>query len=158
MNKLYFLSVLLLAFLDGNAQISTFPFTQGFEQSFGTGINAEFLANFTGSEVATTNRIFQDFSRAHSGSASCAVVPTSGFDGEILVRLDLTGRSNAYTTFWAASEVNGTGTRPALVFMSASIDGGLTFSPSVQIGDSTIFANASTAWSQLSVCSSVRHP
>ena len=128
------------------SQINSFPYTENFENPFSLGVYVFFEPNFYGNEVNATNRIFQDTTTVHSGTYECAIVPTSSFDGIIDVNLDLTGVNNAFVNFWAASAVNGTGTRPVLLYMSTSIDGGGTFSPQVQIGDSSTFTNFFTPW------------
>jgi hypothetical protein len=128
------------------AQISTFPFTQDFESPFTIGVNANFLPNFYGNEVSIANRIFQDNSNYYSGLNSCGIIPTSSFDASLTAHLNLTGISNAFVNFYAASASNPIGNRPALLFMSVSNDGGQSYSVKTLIGDSTRFANANTGW------------
>lgn len=144
MKKVFTILFALSAFAS-HAQISTYPYSEGFESPFSLGVYVFFEPNFYGNEVNAANRIFQDIT-PHSGTYSCAVVPTSGFDGVIDVNLNLFGVSNAFVNFWASSDANGTGTRPALMYLSTSTDGGGTFSPQVQIGDSTTFPNGASSW------------
>lgn len=148
MKKTTTLIFLLIMIVSAKAQISSLPYTEGFEAPFTQGSNVQFVPNFTGNTVAATNRICQDAANRHSGAAACAITPTSSFDGEVLVGLNLTGYSNVYFRFWAATALNGTGTRPAVVSLSTSIDNGATYSPGTFIGDATAFANANTSWNQ----------
>ncbi|PWL30858.1 lamin tail domain-containing protein [uncultured Roseivirga sp.] len=123
-------------------QVSSFPYTQGFEAAFTTGNNVEFITNWTANEVATTNRIYQG-TDARTGSSSINIIPISSFSGEILISLDLTGINNPKLTFYAYSKQNGSGTstRPVLVSFATSIDGGNNFLDNVAIGDETTFPN-----------------
>jgi hypothetical protein len=129
-----------------SAQIISLPHTEGFESPFVQGVDVEFAPAFTGNEVASTNRIFQDAANHYSGAASCAIVPTSSYDGQIVIRLNMSTYSNLFMDFKACSGINGSGTRPALVEISTSIDNGLNYGPSVSIGDSATFPNSNTAW------------
>ncbi|NNC86793.1 MAG: T9SS type A sorting domain-containing protein, partial [Bacteroidia bacterium] len=101
-----------------------------------------------GNTVATSNRIFQDSNNPAMSVSACAAIPTSSFSPEIKVDLDLNGYANTFCTFYAASEANGTGTRPVIVRVSTSIDGGSTYSIPVQIGNDSTFANANTQYNQ----------
>jgi len=122
-------------------QIASFPHTQSFEQVFITGTDVEFIADWQGNTIATSNRIFQG-SAPRSGNHSLNIIPISSFSGEILISLDLTALQGASITFFAYSQQNSaSATRPALLSFSTSIDGGLTYSDDVQIGDETTFPN-----------------
>ena len=138
--------VILLQSLFVAAQISTLPYSEGFENPFMQGNNVNFVPDFNGNIVGSTNRIFQDASNHYTGAASCAITPTSSFDGVVVIDLDLSIYSNVAMSFYAATAQNGTGARPAIVEFSTSIDGGLSYSPSTIIGDTVAFANANTAW------------
>ncbi|MBL7922726.1 MAG: lamin tail domain-containing protein [Bacteroidia bacterium] len=151
MKKLFTLCLLLAAVLQGQAQINSFPSTEGFEQTFTTGLNVQFIPNWTANEVsATTSRVFRDSVNFRSGQYALAAIPTTAFSPEIVISLDQSGQSNMTMDLWAKSEANGTGsgaTREAVVYISTSIDGGLTYGPATQLGDTSSFPNASTAYS-----------
>lgn len=149
MKKIFTLIALMVVVLSSNAQINSFPANEGFEAPFTTGLNVQFIPNWTGSEVQTTNRIFANTAFPNTGLQALAAIPTSAFTADIKASLDLTGQSNMVMTFYAKSEPNGgpTSTRQAIVYASTSIDGGVTFGPATQIGDSTSFPNASTSYS-----------
>ncbi len=107
----------------------------------------EFINNWTGNIVATSNRIFQsDDSR--SGSSAVGVIPISSFDGEIRISLNLTGFENSSISFYAKSARNGSGTRPVLLFFSNSIDGGASFGSTTQIGNDSTFPNSDGTYKQ----------
>ncbi len=127
------------------SQINTFPSTESFEQSFTTGTDVVFITNWTGNDVRSTSRIFQG-SDARTGSSSINIIPTSSFNGEVLISLDLTGITNPKMEFYAFSKQNGssTSTRPATLNFSTSIDGGSNFLDDVDIGDETTFPNDNT--------------
>lgn len=151
MKNLY-LAIFSIAFLSYatnlNAQINIFPASENFDAVFATGIDTMFIPNWTGNEVQTTSRIFQDSNNPAMSTSACAAIPTSSFSPEIKVDLDLNGYANAYCTFYAASEANGSGTRPVILRLSTSIDGGATYSVPVQIGNDSTFANANTSYVQ----------
>jgi hypothetical protein len=144
MKKLFTLLTLILCLSQARAQISTFPTTEGFESPFTTGLNVAFIPNWTGNEVAFGTRIFADSLNARTGSRGLGIIPTSSFSPTVDVALNLTGISNMSADFWAKSVVNGTGDREAVMYFSTSIDGGVTFSTPIQIGDTSTFPNAST--------------
>ena len=128
------------------AQISSLPASENFDAIFTTGSPVMFIPNWTGNEVATTNRIFQDSNNPAMSVSACAAIPTSSFNPEIKVDFDLSGYANTFATFYAASEANGTGSRPVILRISTSIDGGSTYSTPVQIGNDSTFANANTPY------------
>ncbi|NNC84923.1 MAG: T9SS type A sorting domain-containing protein [Bacteroidia bacterium] len=149
MKKLYFFSIALLLVTSGAmAQISTLPASENFDAAFTTGTSVMFIPNWTGNTVATSNRIFQDSNNPAMSVSACAAIPTSSFSPEIKVDLDLSGYANTFATFYAASEANGSGSRPVILRLSTSIDGGATYSVPVQIGNDSTFANASTSYAQ----------
>ncbi|MGI8892862.1 MAG: lamin tail domain-containing protein, partial [Bacteroidia bacterium] len=133
-----------------NAQVSTFPYDEGFESTFTTGLNVEFIPDWTGNEVATTNRIFRDGTNQRTGIGSMAVIPISSFTAQITVDLNFSNLSNAVADFYARSVQNSTGTRPALVHFSTSVDGGNTYSTPVMIGSSVSFPNSTTLYTPYS--------
>ncbi len=116
---------------------------ESFETDFITGDNSEFIPNWTGNEVAGSNRIFKS-EDVRTGAGALGIIPTSSFDGEVLISLDMTMFENAQISFYAKSNQNGNAnsTRPTLVFFSVSIDGGVSFGESTQIGDETTFPNS----------------
>lgn len=126
-------------------QVNTFPYAQGFESAFNVGTNIEFITNWTGNAVSTSSRIFQG-TNARTGTGSLNIIPTSTFSGEVFIALDLTGVNNPKITFYAYSKQNGSGssTRPVLLNLSTSIDGGNTFLDDIDIGDETTFPNNNT--------------
>lgn len=140
------LSIALFLMLTANiavSQVSTFPYSESFEQTFKTGENISFIPNWTGNNVKPTrSRIFKS-TDGRTGSASLNVIPTSSFSAEMRISLNLTGISNPKMNFYAFSKKNGrsSSSRPALVSLATSIDGGTTFLDNVKIGDATTFPN-----------------
>lgn len=126
-------------------QESNFPYQEGFEAAFTTGTDVAFIPNWTGNEVATSSRIFQG-NDARTGSSSLNIIPISTFQGEISLALDLSSVSLAKISFYAFSKQNGSGssTRPVLLSVATSIDGGNTFIANEEIGDATTFPNDNT--------------
>jgi len=146
----YFTLVLFIYIANiGLSQVSSFPYSESYEVVFTTGTDVSFISNWTGNEVASSNRIFQG-TDARTGTSSLNVIPISSFDGELLLSLDLTGISNPRVRFFAFSKENGgASTRPALVSVATSIDGGSNFLDNVSIGDNSTFPNDnSTSFSQ----------
>lgn len=143
MKKLYamFLGLLLIT-LVASAQISTLPYSQSFDSEFTTGNNIEFIPNWTGNEVGTTNRIFRETTNFNSSPAALAIIPTSGFNGEFIVDLNLANYSNVTLSFVAKSMVNGTGDRASKLEISTSADGGANWSTATTIGE---FPNSNQA-------------
>ena len=150
MKKLLFtLSFLLLASFTF-AQISTLPSTEDFSTTFTTGVPATFIPNWTGSNVAATNKIFQDFTDFNSAPAALSIIPTSSFDGDVQLSLNLTNYQSVAVNFVAKSMLNGTGTRDAVLTMTTSIDGGTTWIGSAPVAslpnaNQTSFTNFSYA-------------
>lgn len=128
------------------AQVSSFPYNEGFEGTFTTGTAVDFIPNWNGNEVQTSSRIFRDGANMRTGSGALAVIPISSFAGTIILSLDFSAVTGANANFWARSAVNGTGTRPAIVKVAVSIDGGTSWSTDTQIGVDATFANANTAY------------
>lgn len=147
--RLTFSTVFLLCAQLLLSQINSLPHTQSFEQSFTTGTNVTFIANWQGNEVASSNRIFRG-TDARTGTGSLNVIPTSTFNGEVLISLDLNAYLGAKISFFAFSKENGaTSTRPAILRFSTSIDGGNNYLDDVQIGnDNTFPNNNSTTYTQ----------
>jgi hypothetical protein len=148
--SLSLLSIILLLIGKLSAQITVLPYSEGFEDSFQTGLNVQFLPSWTGNEVNTTNRIHQEATFPRSGSLDMAITPTSSFIAVATLDLDLTAYKNVFTEFYCATRKNGSTSdnRPALFFASVSLDGGLTYSTETMIGDSTVFENNNTNYNR----------
>lgn len=146
--KILVLLLSVCTLFGASAQISTFPSNEGFAAfTTTTGTNLAFVPNWTANEVAATSRVFRDRTFPHNDTLSLGVIPTSGFSGDIRASLDMTGLSNLSVSFWAKSEANG-GTRPAVLYCSVSIDGGLSWINNQQIADSNTFVQSSTPYVQ----------
>jgi lamin tail-like protein/Big-like domain-containing protein/flagellar hook capping protein FlgD len=141
----YFTLVLLICIANiGLSQVSSFPYSESFEAAFTTGTDVTFISNWTGNEVASSNRIFQG-TDARTGTSSINIIPTTTFNGEILIALNLTGISNPRIQFYAYSKENvGGSTRPALLSFSTSINGGTDYIDNTSIGDNSTFPNDNT--------------
>ncbi len=124
------------------SQVNSFPYQESFEQRFNTGTNIYFIPNWKGNTIGTRNRVFAG-SSPRSGDQSLNIIPTSSFKGIIEIDLDLTGINNPRISFFAFSQRNGSSssTRPVLLSLSTSIDGGLSFTPNTLIGNETTFPN-----------------
>jgi len=133
--KVLLLTGLLFGGFSALAQISTLPYTQSFDDEFTLGTDVEFLPNWTGNTVNANNRIFKETTDYSSAPAALAVIPTGSFDGEILIDLNLLNYTDASIDFNIKSMANGDGTRPTKIEMETSIDGGVTWSGSVVIGE-----------------------
>ncbi|WP_187696597.1 lamin tail domain-containing protein, partial [Xanthovirga aplysinae] len=118
------------------------PYEQGFEDTLTTGTNVTFLPFWNGNEVQASSRIHQS-DKARSGNFALGIIPTSSFQAEITITLDLANYSGAILEFYAYSEKNGTtdSNRPALLSFATSLDGGQNFNYQQQIGDNNSFPN-----------------
>ncbi|MEL6533887.1 MAG: lamin tail domain-containing protein [Bacteroidota bacterium] len=125
------------------SQVASFPYFQDFETSLTTGENVWFLENWWGNDVRSTNsRINTRSSPVASGNQALVVVPTSSFDGEIILLSDFQNLIHPQLTFFAASDKNGaTSTRPSLVYLDWSVDSGLTYGAPLRIGNESAFPN-----------------
>jgi hypothetical protein len=128
------------------AQIISFPYSEGFEATFITGTNVDFIPNWNGNTVQTASRIFRDGTNMRTGTGALGVVPISSFNGTIIVNLSFATLTNAVASFWARSVQNSTGSRPAIVNFSVSTDGGVNYSAATQIGVDTTFPNQTTPY------------
>ena len=109
-------------------QISTLPATESFTAVFTEGTNVAFIPNWTGNTVAPpSTKIFRDVVDFNSTPAALSVIPTSSFNGDVQVNLNLSAYSSVAISFVAKSMLNGTGTRDAVLTMSTSIDAGVTW-------------------------------
>ena len=139
---LLFIAYFFMANIAFGQGINTFPYDESFETTFTTGKNVAFIPYWTGNDVRTTSRIFQG-NDARTGAHSINVIPTSSFSGEILTALDLTGVNNPIVELYAFSKQNGSASssRPAIVHMATSVDGGSNYLDTIPIGDDTSFPN-----------------
>ncbi len=130
------------------AQVSDYPYEQDFESDFTTGTAVEFLPWWWGNDVRTgTSRVYKaGAAYAHSGNAALGFVPTGTFTGEVRLAFDATQLEEAEISFWLRSGRNGSGTRPALVSVGFSADGGQTFIAGQFAGEP--FPNADGAYEQ----------
>lgn len=121
-------------------QISSLPATESFDAVFVEGTPSTFIPNWTGNTVAPpSTRIFRDEVDFNSAPAAMSIIPTSSFNGDVQVSLNLSTYSSVAVSFLAKSMLNGVGTRDAVLTMSTSIDGGTTWIGSVQVAS---FPNA----------------
>lgn len=127
-------------------QANNFPYNQSFEESFISGTNVNFLADWWANEVQSGSRISRKATDGRSGSAALAAEPTTTFTADIRLLLDMGSLQGASLSFWARSMKNGTGTRASRLFISFSADGGSTFTNPEEVGGSGAFPNADTAY------------
>ncbi|OEK06842.1 lamin tail domain-containing protein [Roseivirga misakiensis] len=144
--KLYTTLLLVVFATTLHAQISETPHFESFENTFTVGSNISFISNWIGNEVTASRKIYQG-TDAHTGDKSLNIIPTSSFKGEILVNLDLTDNENTSISFYAKSKQNGASSsdRPAILSISTSTDGGLSYSYERQIGEDSTFPNSNNA-------------
>jgi hypothetical protein len=144
-SKITFFTMVFLCFLpfqNLKAQISTLPATEGFEAAFKTGINSQFIPNWTANEIQVDTRIYRDSIHFRSGKAAISILPTSGFSADIKASLNLSTYKNTFVTLYAKSIKYGEGTRPANLSIQTSIDNGLSWSTAVLVG---VFDNKDTS-------------
>jgi len=127
MKKLLFALNFFLATAFTFAQISSLPVSEDFSATFTIGAPATFITNWTGNNVSTANKIFQDATDFNSGPYALSIIPTSSFDGDVQVSLNLTNYQSVAVSFMAKSMLNGAGTRDVVLTMATSIDGGTTW-------------------------------
>lgn len=130
MKKLLLTAAAMVALHFGaQAQISTLPYVQDFTAPFegGTGTAIQIYPGYKANEVQTSTRIFRDETDANSAPAAISFIPTSGFNGELIVDFDFTNYSNIGVSFAAKSMLNGDGTRASTITLSTSVDGGATW-------------------------------
>jgi hypothetical protein len=119
-----FLFIALTILFDSYAQVSSLPYAQGFSGNFNTGNDIEFIPNWYGNEVETDRRIFQ---ATLAGNPLLGIIPTSAFNADVQLRLNLVGYELVSVSFKATAAKNGDGTRSAVLFMETSVDGGTTW-------------------------------
>jgi len=128
---------------------ASLPYEEGFESSFTYGDEVYFINNWWGSKVAL-DTMYQETNNVHSGTAALAFIPFG--EEEYMyaqVHLDLTGKSNVVTNFWIAAESTG-GSKSVRLFIDLSIDNGVTWTPSVEIGEHGGFPNENIPYAQYS--------
>jgi hypothetical protein len=107
-----------------HGQVSNLPYAQNFSGNFNTGSDIEFLPNWFGNEVETERRIFQ---ASEASNQLLGIIPTSAFDADVQLRLDLSLYRFISVSFKAKSAKNGSGNRDAVLFMETSVDGGTSW-------------------------------
>ncbi len=150
MKKTLLLFVTSLFMTAMTAQIATFPTTESFTGTFTEGTDVAFIPNWYGNTVSPATRIFRDVVDFNSAPAAMSIIPTSSFNGDARVNLNMTGQTGLTVAFKAKSMANGDGTRDAILNMETSIDGGTTWSGNQLIGafpnvSQTAFASYSYA-------------
>ncbi|SNS33557.1 Lamin Tail Domain [Belliella buryatensis] len=122
-----------------------FAQVQDFESNFEI-VNhpEEFLPFWSANEVrSTAARVFQANGEGRNGSRALGVQPISTFDGEIHTSYDLSGFDAPKIALFAKTRQNGSGNRPATVFISFGKEIG-NYGQAVQIGDNNTFPNQHT--------------
>ncbi len=134
MKKVLFIISFVCASGTAFGQISSLPAAESFDAVFVEGTPSTFIPNWTGNVVAPpSSRIFRDEVDFNSAPAAMSIIPTSSFNGDIQVSLNLTSYQSVAVSFLAKSMLNGAGTRDAVLTMSTSIDGGITWLGSVPV-------------------------
>jgi type IX secretion system substrate protein len=131
-------ALLLVFSASAFAQISTYPATESFDATFTEGTDVEFIPDWTGNLVnpfATATRIFRDEAVYFSAPAALSIIPTSSFNGDVRVSLDMTSATSLAFSLKAKSMLNGdgTGTRDVILTMETSLDAGATWIGTQQI-------------------------
>ncbi len=130
-----------------------FAQVQDFENSFVI-VNhpEEFLPGWTGNDVrGSASRIFQAAGEGIGNSRALAIQPLSTFTGVLQVNLPIADYAAPKIAFFAKSKQNGTGNRPAMLFVSFSRDGGNSFEQLIPIGDERTFPNSNQAYSPFEI-------
>jgi hypothetical protein len=139
----YLLSVFLISlFHPALAQV------QDFENSFAI-VNhpEEFLPSWSANEVRNNAaRVFQANTEGRFGTRALGVQPISSFNGEIYFKTSTLDFLNPKLAFFAKSKINGSGNRPAMLFVSFSEDG-LSFDSEIPVGDENTFPNLNKTYS-----------
>ena len=109
------------------------------------------MPNWWGNDVrGGTSRIYKAGKVfAYSGEAALGVVPTGTFTADLRLSFDASQLEAGEVSFWARSGKNGSGTRPAIVSLAFSADGGQTFSEEQQLGEA--FPNSDTPYQQFRI-------
>lgn len=126
------------------AQINSFPHTEDFETPFiATGPNANFLPNWW-ANFMTPDTMWQDDSRPYAGTYHLTMIPDiHEFLTIIEADLDFTGKTNMAMEMWAASDTNDfPSLKQSRLYVVASLDGGVTWYPEIEIAPNGTFDNA----------------
>lgn len=117
--------------------------SQNFESEFlPLSFPDDFLPAWSGNEVReTSSRIFQANGLGRNESAALAVQSIASFDGELIVRLPGSELDNPRIKFWARSRRNGSGNRPAEVFVSWGTLNSEDFIERARLGEDLEFEN-----------------
>ncbi|MCR9014214.1 lamin tail domain-containing protein [Aquiflexum gelatinilyticum] len=150
MESRFFIKVLLLTTLfEGMFGLGKgYSQVQDFEESFAI-VNhpAEFLENWSAIEVrSTAARVFQASGKGRLGSKALAVQPISSFNGIIYFKTETQGKFEPKIAFFAKSEQNGTGNRPAGVEISFAKSAFDTFQNLTNVGNAQTFPNQNTEY------------
>jgi hypothetical protein len=141
---------LLCILFETLAQVHSYPYEQNFEDQFNTGINGMFLPAWQANELSSGNsRVYQAGPEyAYEGAAALGILPTGSFSAEINLYFDASALESGEISFWARSGQNGSGSRPALLSVSISADGGESFTEAELLGAAPTFPNANTSYQQ----------
>lgn len=125
-----------------------FAQVQGFEEPFDIVSHPEeFLPFWSANEVRSTNaRVFQAMGRGRNGSHALGIQPLTTFEGQVFLRIENMDLENPKLAFFAKTESNGTGNRPALLFLSFAKQGETAFTNTIQIGNFETFPNRNTPY------------
>ncbi len=128
------------------AQVSSYPYTQSFEEPFVYGHKVHFLPDWWGNYIVP-DTMGQYDAFAHSGGHSLFMRPEGEeFKTMIQVALDLSSATNTYAEFYVATRKNGLPEDEKRVKLNASvsIDGGLTFPYVAHFGPHEGFPNTNS--------------
>lgn len=126
---------------------------QGFEEPFDI-VNhpEEFLPYWSANEVRSTNaRVFQALGKGRNGTHALGIQPLSTFDGQVYWRVQIQDYENPKLAFFAKTESNGTGSRPAILSISFAKKDGTAFTNTIQIGTSETFPNRNTTFQRFEI-------
>ncbi|WP_375584905.1 lamin tail domain-containing protein [Cyclobacterium xiamenense] len=119
------------------------PVTQDFEERFVL-VNhpGEFLPGWSANELRTgSSRVFQASGQGVNQSSALGIQPIASFSAQIYIKIATVGVNDPRISFQARTAKNGSGTRPALVYLSFSSDPAQGFSARVPLGDTSTFPN-----------------
>ena len=121
---------------------------QGFEDAFEIVSHPEeFLPFWSANEVRSTSaRVFQAMAKGRNGSNALGIQPLSTFEGQVFLRVENLDLQIPKLAFFAKTESNGTGNRPALLFLSFAKNGEMDFTNTLQIGTDETFPNRNTSY------------
>lgn len=126
---------------------------QGFEEPFDI-VNhpEEFLPFWSANEVRSTNaRVFQAIGKGRNGSHALGIQPLSTFEGQVHWRVEIRDYENPKLAFFAKTESNGTGSRPAMLSISFAKKDETAFTNTIQIGNSETFPNRNTTFQRFEI-------